>query len=122
MIITTIPFDFSTNIEVSDEWAFSIKEINSLSDQVNKGGSLLVFSEHAPFGQAINPLLKQFRISSSIGTTIDALNHNKKLGNKGWIEFTQENGGLNKEQPIINENNKKKSVNFTSIRRKCINR
>tara|TARA_B110000503_G_C7116040_1_gene400389 strand:+ start:97 stop:1020 length:924 start_codon:yes stop_codon:yes gene_type:complete len=110
MIISALPFDFTTKNEVTNESTFTKEEINNLYDWVNKGGSLLVFSEHAPFDQAINPLLKKFGISSSIGTTIDSLNYNKKLGNKGWIEFTQENGGLNQEHPIINGNNKNKKV------------
>jgi hypothetical protein len=110
MIISALPFDFTTKNEVTNESTFTKEEINNLYDWVNKGGSLLVFSEHAPFDQAINPLLKKFGISSSIGTTIDSLNYNKKLGNTGWIEFTQENGGLNQEHPIINGNNKNEKV------------
>ena len=110
IIITALPFDLTNPNDASIESTFSKNEINSLYDWVNKGGSLLVFSEHAPFDQAINPLLKKFGISSSIGITIDTLNYNKKLGNKYWIEFTQENGGLNQEHPIIKGNNKKEKV------------
>ena len=60
MIITALPFDFTTKNEVTDEITFTKEELNSLYDWVNKGGSLLVFSEHAPFDQAINPLLNTF--------------------------------------------------------------
>lgn len=101
MIITALPFDFTTKTEVTDEITFSQDEINSLYDWVEKGGSLLVFSEHAPFDQAINPLLNQFGIESSIGTTIDSLNYNIEIGRKGWIEFTKDNGLLNIEHPIV---------------------
>ena len=79
-------------------------------DWVNKGGSLLVFSEHAPFDQAINPLLKQFGIESSIGRTIDIIQHNKVIGNTGWIEFSNKNGGLKSEHPILNGRNTEEKV------------
>jgi hypothetical protein len=92
MIITALPFDFTTKNEVTDESTFSEEEINSLYDWVNEGGSLLVFSEHAPFDQAINPLLKRFGIESSIGRAIDSINYNKEIGDTGWIEFSNKNG------------------------------
>lgn len=101
MIITALPFDFTTKNEVTDESTFSKEEINSLYNWVNNGGSLLVFSEHAPFDQAINPLLNRFGIESSIGTTIDSLNYNKEFGRTGFIEFTKENGLLNVGHPIV---------------------
>lgn len=110
MIITALPFDFTTQNEVTNESTFSIKEINSLYDWVNSGGSLLVFSEHAPFDQAINPLLKQFGIESSIGRTIDSTNYNKKIGNTGWIEFSDQNGGLKNKHPILNGSNKDEKI------------
>jgi len=110
MIITALPFDFTTKNEVTDESTFSINEINSLYDWVNNGGSLLVFSEHAPFDQAINPLLKRFGIESSIGRTIDSINYNKEIGNTGWIEFLNQNGGLKNEHPILNGRNKEEKI------------
>ena len=101
MIITALPFDFTTKNEVSNESTFSVEEINSLYDWVSRGGSLLVFSEHAPFDQAINPLLHKFGITSSIGYTTDTAHFDKKIGRTGWIEFSTENGTLNREHPII---------------------
>ncbi|MBN3520382.1 hypothetical protein JYB62_10235 [Algoriphagus lutimaris] len=111
MIITSLPFNFTTKNQVTDESTFSKDEINSLYDWVNNGGSLLVFSEHAPFDQAINPLLNQFGIESSIGTTIDSLNYNKEIGRTGWIEFTKDNGLLNIEHPIVKGRTPSNQVN-----------
>jgi len=111
IIITALPFDFATKNEVTDESTFSKEEINSLYDWVNNGGSLLTFSEHAPFDQAINPLLNRFGIESSIGTTIDSLNYNKEIGRTGWIEFTKDNGLLNNEHPIITARTPSNQVN-----------
>ncbi len=111
MIITALPFDFTTKNKVTDESTFSIEEINSLYDWVNKGGALLVFSEHAPFDQAINPLLNKFGITSSIGTTIDTSHDNKNIGRTGWIQFSRKNGLLNSEHPIIKGENPSDRVN-----------
>lgn len=111
MIITALPFDFTTKTEVTDETTFSQDEINNLYDWVKKGGSLLVFSEHAPFDQAINPLLNRFGIESSVGTTIDSLNYNKEFGRTGWIEFTKDNGLLNIGHPIVKGRTPSNQVN-----------
>jgi hypothetical protein len=111
MIITALPFDFTTKTEVMDESTFSEEEINSLYNWVDNGGSLLVFSEHAPFDQAINSLLNKFGITSSVGTTIDTLNYDKNLGSTGWIIFSSENGLLNKQHPIIQGRNESERVN-----------
>lgn len=110
MIVTALPFDFTTKNEVTDESTFTKDETDNLYAWVNQGGSLLVFSEHAPFDQAINPLLNKFGIQSSIGTTIDSLNYNKKLQRKGWIEFTDQNGGLKSEHPILKGRSEKERV------------
>lgn len=111
MIITALPFDFTTKTEVTDESTFSINEINSLHDWVNNGGSLLVFSEHAPFDQAINPLLNKFGITSSIGTTIDTSQVDKNIGRAGLIEFSTKNGLLNIEHPINIGKNPSERIN-----------
>lgn len=110
MIITALPFDFTTRNEVTDETTFTIEEINNLYEWVNDGGSLLVFSEHAPFDQAINPLLQRFGITSSVGVTIDSANYNKTIGIPGWIEFTRENGGLDVDHPVIRGRSNGESV------------
>ena len=60
VIITALPFDFATERSAKDKNTFTEKELLELQGWVNDGGSLLVFSEHAPFDQAINPLLSIF--------------------------------------------------------------
>ena len=101
VIITALPFDFTTKTEVTTESTFTDDEISVLHDWVDEGGSLLVFSEHAPLDQAINPLLQRFGMSSSIGYVVDHEHADKSFGKPGWIVFSRENGLLNFEHPII---------------------
>jgi|TARA_Y100000385_G_C13106882_1_gene648614 hypothetical protein len=98
VIITALPFDFATENSAADKNTFSENELNELQNWVKDGGSLLVFSEHAPFDQAINPLLRKFEIESSVGTTIDTVNYESKYG-PGMIKF--ENNNLNTSHPIV---------------------
>ena len=98
VVITALPFDFATESSAAEKKTFSQNELNELQDWVKNGGSLLAFSEHAPFDQAINPLLQKFEIESSVGTTIDTINYENKYG-QGMIKF--ENKNLNKNHPIV---------------------
>jgi len=99
IVITALPFDFATENSAADKKTFSENELNELQSWVTNGGSLLAFSEHAPFDQAINPLLRKFDIVSSIGTTVDTINYESKYG-PGMIKF--ENKNLNTNHPIVN--------------------
>ena len=99
VVITALPFDFATENSAADKNTFSENELNELQNWVSNGGSLLAFSEHAPFDQAINPLLRKFDIESSIGTTVDTINYESKYG-PGMIKF--ENKNLNTNHPIVN--------------------
>ena len=99
IVITALPFDFATENSAADKKTFSENELNELQSWVTNGGSLLAFSEHAPFDQAINPLLRKFDIETSIGTTLDTINYDSKYG-PGMIKF--ENKNLNTNHPIVN--------------------
>jgi len=109
MIITALPFDFTTKTAVTTETTFTSAEIAALYDWVEMGGSLLVFSEHAPFDQAINPLLERFGISSSVGTVVDKEQLDKTLG-LHRIVFSRENGFLNEEHPIVKGRNNGEAI------------
>lgn len=111
MIITALPFDFTTNTEVTTETTFTGPELDALQDWVARGGSLLVFSEHAPFDQAINPLLNRFGITSSIGTIGDPVHYDKVLGRDGWTVFSRENGLLNTDHPMANGRHAGETIN-----------
>ena len=53
IIITALPFDFATQSSAAGMETYTENELNEVQAWVNNGGSLLVFSEHAPFDQAI---------------------------------------------------------------------
>ena len=99
IIITALPFDFATQSSAAGMETYTETELNEVQAWVNNGGSLLVFSEHAPFDQAINPLLKKFEIESSVGVTIDTLNYDKSY-NYRMIVFKGNN--LNNSHPLVN--------------------
>ena len=111
MVITALPFEFTSKTEVTTEITFSDLEIEALHDWVSSGGALLVFSEHAPFDQAINPLLKRFGVTSSVGTIADPVHYDKTLGREGWVVFTQENGLLNADHPIVKGRDESETIN-----------
>ena len=111
VIITALPFDFTTRTEVTTESTFTEDEISALHDWIDAGGSLLVFSEHAPFDQAINPLLQRFGLSSSVGTVVDSEHFDTSFGRPGWIVFSRENGLLNIEHPVIQGRNESEAIN-----------
>jgi len=111
MIITALPFEFTSKTEVTTETTFTGSEIEALYDWVSSGGSLLVFSEHAPFDQAINPLLNRFGVTSSVGTIADPMHYDKELGRDGWVVFSQENGLLNADHPIVKGRDESETVN-----------
>lgn len=98
VIMTALPFDFATQSSAADLETYSENEINTVATWVSNGGSLLVFSEHAPFDQAINPLLQKFDIESSIGVTVDTLNYDKKYS-YGMIVFEGDN--LSNTHPLV---------------------
>ena len=110
VVITALPFDFATESSAAEKITFSQNELSELQNWVKNGGSLLAFSEHAPFDQAINPLLRKFEIESSVGATIDTINYENKYG-QGMIKF--ENNNLNKNHPIVSGKYKvKRLVSF----------
>ena len=102
VIITANSFKWGKQAEIGEnDEVFTSKEIEIIYNWVNQGGSLLVFSEHAPFDKAINPLLQKFNINSSIGVIIDTVHYDKDYG-FGSPTFSIENGLLNDSHQIVN--------------------
>ena len=100
VVITALPFEFMEKTEVTHEVTFTAHEIQALRDWVEGGGSALIFSEHAPFDQAVGPLLQAFGVEASVGTTIDLLNTHSS-GRMGWIVYSEANGLLDDDHAIV---------------------
>ena len=95
IIVITTPMSRSyKNFIQSYKGAFKKKELRILQTWVEEGGSLLMFSEHFPFDDAIKPLLETFEIETSIGQTIDP-----EFSEGGLIIF--ENERLESTHPIV---------------------
>jgi len=114
IIMPALPFKFGTKKQVTTESTFTTEEINNLHNWVEQGGSLLVFSEHAPIDLAMTPLLNKFGIASSIGIAYDTVNCDTTVkGNSAGtlLNFTKQNGLLNTAHPIITGSNESERVN-----------
>ena len=60
VIWPAMPFKFGSKNQVTDEITFTIDELDALHDWVSNGGSLLMFSEHAPIDKSVTPLFNKF--------------------------------------------------------------
>ncbi|MEP7197790.1 MAG: hypothetical protein ABI851_14820, partial [Saprospiraceae bacterium] len=77
---------------------FTTNEINSLENWVSNGGSLLLVTEHYPFGLAMKPLLNKFGIDVHNGYTEDTLLNATDV--KDALLFEKSNRNLNATHPI----------------------
>ncbi len=103
VIFPAMPFKFGSKKQVTDEITFTSDELNALQDWVKEGGSLLMFSEHAPIDKSVTPLFNKFGIQLSIGIVVDSINHDsssKATNKESLLMFTRNNGLLNPNHPI----------------------
>jgi hypothetical protein len=71
--------------------AFTEAECDAVRDWVRAGGSLLLITDHAPFGSAAESLAKRFGVDMSKGYTSDPSNSE---GGEASLVFTRKNGLL----------------------------
>ena len=119
VIWPAMPFKFGSKNQVTDEITFTTDELNALHDWVSNGGSLLMFSEHAPLDKAVTPLFNKFGIQLSIGIVADSLNYDTTIKMPGWpqqsfLKFTSTNGLLNTEHPITKGEKKNERISNIS--------
>ena len=75
--------------------AFSDAEADAVRDWVREGGSLLLVTDHPPFGAANEILVSRFGIESSKSYLRDKANAEvTQGGNDGWLVFSRANGLL----------------------------
>lgn len=78
--------------------AFTGAECDAVREWVRGGGSLLLVSDHAPFGSASEILARRFGVRFGKGFVYDALHH---LGERGTTQLVFE-GALLGAHPIMN--------------------
>ena len=114
VIMPAMPFKYGSKNQVTDEITFTTDELNALHDWVSNGGSLLMFSEHAPIDKSVTPLFNKFGIQLSTGIVVDSLNSDTPIEMPSWkysfLKFTSKNGLLNTEHPITKGEKKNERI------------
>ena len=114
VIWPAMPFKYGSKNQVTDEITFTTDELNALHDWVSNGGSLLMFSEHAPIDKSVTPLFNKFGIQLSTGIVVDSLNSDTPIEMPSWkysfLKFTSKNGLLNTEHPITKGEKKNERI------------
>ncbi len=113
LITPAMPFKFGSKKEVTTEITFTPNELAALKDWVNKGGSLIMLSEHAPIDKSMTPLFNTFGIQLSIGAVVDSVNYDTRIqfpNAETLLLFNSNNGLLHNNHPIIKGNNKSEWV------------
>ena len=80
---------------------FTQQEIDAAETWVKNGGSILIITEHYPFGLAMAPLLNRFGVQVHNGYTEDTLLNNKEVMDA--LLFEKAKGNLNATHPILNQ-------------------
>ncbi len=80
--------------------AFTDEECRAVADWVRGGGALLLIADHAPFGVAAEPLARTFGVEMSKGVTADPGRADPESGNRTFILFDRDGGGLG-DHPIL---------------------
>lgn len=84
-----------------DKSPFTQNEVDQLEKWVKDGGSLLLITEHFPFGLAMSPVLNKFGVQVHNGYSEDSLLNNKNV--KDALLFTKSKGNLNPTHPILDK-------------------
>jgi hypothetical protein len=87
--------------------AFTEAECDVVRDWVREGGSLLLITDHAPFGSAAQSLASRFEVNMSKGYTSDPSNSE---GGETSLVFTRKNNLLG-DHPIIKGRDDSEKIN-----------
>jgi hypothetical protein len=78
----------------AEQTPFTDDECEAIKAWVEKGGSLLLITDHYPFGLAVEKLAKQFNVQFQNGMLIDTVYFDKPSGDESQIVYSKENGLL----------------------------
>ena len=79
--------------EAGDQPAFTDAEIAAVVDWIRSGGSMLLISDHWPYGSAVGALARALGVEMGTGLVEDPEHHHPTRG-ASHLEFTSENGLL----------------------------
>jgi hypothetical protein len=85
--------------DANDDSAFSAVEIDLLELWVRRGGSLLLVTDHWPYGAAAASLAERFEVRMGKGLVEDSTQHDPERG-ASHLVFSGENGLL-RDHPIV---------------------
>jgi hypothetical protein len=85
--------------DANDQPAFAVSEMAAVAQWVRQGGSLLLVTDHWPYGPAAAPLAQRFDVQMGQGLVEDASHHDPSRGNSHLV-FSEDNGLL-KDHPVI---------------------
>jgi hypothetical protein len=71
--------------------AFTALECSTIERWVSEGGSLLLVTDHFPFGPAVATLASRFGVTMSGGMTFDENHHDNASGDDSQLVFSREN-------------------------------
>jgi len=74
--------------------AFSRPEVETIVRWIAAGGSLLLITDHFPFGDAVKDLAAPLGVQFSGGMTLDPVNHDAATDDDSRLEFSRQNGLL----------------------------
>lgn len=89
--------------DTNDEAAFSVAEIDVVDRWVRGGGSLLLVTDHWPYGSAVGSLAVRFGVHMGAGLVEDPGHHDPERGDSHLV-FSTDNGLL-RDHPIVRGRN-----------------
>ncbi len=94
--------------ETDDDAAYSEAEADAIEAWVRGGGSMLLVTDHWPFGSAAVSLARRFDIAVGTGFVQDSTHHESDRGDSHLV-YSEENGLL-REHPIVRGRNEAERV------------
>ncbi len=85
--------------DANDNAAYSDAETAVIEGWVRAGGSLLLITDHWPYGSAVSSLARRFDVAMGAGLVQDATQHDPDRGDSHLV-FSEQNGLL-RDHPIV---------------------
>lgn len=89
--------------DANDDPAYSEAEAAVIEGWVRAGGSVLLITDHWPYGSAVSSLARRFDVAMGAGLVQDTANHDPDRGDSHLV-FSEENG-LFRDHPIVRGRN-----------------